>query len=203
MGESGRKGLTLKQRRFVEEYAADGIAVQAYFRAFGRSTSRGKRRTYRGAQNASSVLLSNPIIQAELAAAQDVWKKRIGIDKERVLNELAAVAFADADDVYEPDEANRGLPIPRPWRDIPPATRKAIQSVKIKRKRLVSDEDETAWEIEELEYRFHPKMDALDKLCKKLGLFADLPALEVLLGGLPANIAAIVRASLADAVRPR
>lgn len=172
MGESGRKPLTLKQRRFVEEYAAsDGNAVQAYYRAFGRYTAKGTRRTYRGAQNASSLLLSNPIIQGEIAAANDEYARRIRVSKRKALRELAAVAFSDPDDVYEPDPDNRGLPTPRPWRDVPAAARKAIRSVKVKRKRLTSDKDDTAWEVEELEYRFHSKTDALDKLCKKLGLF--------------------------------
>lgn len=169
---AGPKGLTLKQRRFVEEYSTDPNAVQAYYRAFGRHTSKGKRRSYKGAQSAASILLSNPIIQSELSAAQEQWRARVGVDKERVLSELAAVAFADPDDIYEPDEDNGGLPKPRPWRDIPVGSRKSIQSVKVKRKRLKSDDDATAWEVEELEYRFHPKLDALDKLCKRLGLIA-------------------------------
>ncbi len=164
--------LTLKQRRFVEEYATDPNAVQAYFRAFGRDTSKGSRRSYKGAQSQASILLSNPIIQAELEAAQAAWQKRVGVDKARVLAELAAIAFADPDDVYQPDPNNGGMPAPRAWRDIPPAARRAIQSVKVKRRRLANDRDETAWEVEEVEYRFHPKLDALDKLCKRLGLIA-------------------------------
>jgi phage terminase small subunit len=174
MGQSVKKdALTLKQRRFVEEYAADGNAVQAYFRAYGRRTAKGSRRSYGVAAEEASRLLKKPDILAELAVAQEAWKVRIGVDKERVLAELAALAFADPDDVYEPDAGNGGLPVPKPWRDIPPATRKAIQSVKVKRKRLKNDKDSTAWEVEELEYRFHSKTDALDKLCKKLGFYTD------------------------------
>lgn len=174
MPESAPKPLTLKQRRFVEEYAAsDGNAVQAYFRAFGRHTTKGTKRSYRAAQVNASKLLSTAIIQAELSVAQASYAQRIGVSKERVLTELAALAFSDPDDIYEADEGNGGLPAPKPWRDIPPAARKAIQSVKVKRKRLTSDKDSTSWEIEELEYRFHSKTDALDKLCKKLGFYTD------------------------------
>lgn len=165
------KKLTLKQRRFVEEYAGDPNGVQAYFRAFGRNKSDGKPRSYDCASEQARRLLEKPEVQAELARAQEAWQLRVGVNKERVLSELAAVAFADPDDVYEADDDNGGLPRPRSWRDVSPAARKAIQSVKVKRKRLASDSDETAWEVEELEYRFHPKLDALDKLCKRLGLF--------------------------------
>jgi phage terminase small subunit len=171
MGQPGRSTLTLKQRRFVEEYAADGNAVQAYFRAFGRETTKGNRRSYRGAQSQASVLLSNPIILAELEQANGEYARRVRVDKERVLAELAALAFSDPDDIYEPDPDNNDLPAPKRWRDIPAMARKAIQSVKVKRRRLKGDKDATAWEVEELEYRFHSKTDALDKLCKKLGFY--------------------------------
>ncbi len=173
MGESARSKLTLKQRRFVEEYAADGNAVQAYFRAFGRDTKEGKRRSYKAAQVQATRLLENPIIQSEISAVNDAHSKRIRVDKERVLAELAALAFSDPDDIYESDDDNGGLPRPKRWRDVPPLARKAIQSVKVKRKRLANDSDETAWEIEELEYRFHSKTDALDKLCKRLGFYVE------------------------------
>lgn len=173
MGESARGKLTLKQRRFVEEYAADPNAFQAYVRAFGRYTSKGVLRSYGAAREQARRLLTKPDIQAEIAAAQEAWAARVGVTKERVLSELAALAFADPDDVYEPDSDNGGLPAPKSWRDLPPAARKAIQSVKVRRKRLKADRDSvTQWEVEELEYRFHSKTDALDKLCKRLGFYA-------------------------------
>lgn len=170
--------LTAKQKRFVEEYAADPNATQAYFRAFGRYTSAGKKRSYRSAQKAASRLVSDVIISAEIEAANAAHARRIRISKARVLRELAALAFADPDDLYEPDPQNGGLAMPRAWRDIPPSTRKAVQSVKVKRRKLKQlgeddgDGPAAVWEVEELEYRLHPKLDALDKLCKRLGLFA-------------------------------
>lgn len=168
----GRDHLTTKQRRFVAEYAADGNAVQAYFRAFGRHTSKGKPRSYKSAQVASSRLLSNAMVAAEVEAANAEHAARVGVDKDRVLRELAALAFADPGDVYRADPANDGLPTPRAWDDIPPAARRAIQATKIKRRRLKEKGEATQWEVEEIEYKFHSKTDALDKLCKRLGLYA-------------------------------
>lgn len=166
-------GLTPKQRKFVEEYAADPNAVQAYFRAFGRNGKKGKPRSYHAAQVQASRLMTNAVIRAELDAAQAAYAARVRVDKERVLAELAALAFADPNDLYEPD--GEGMPVPRHWRTVPPMARKAIASVKVKRKRLKSDSDATAWEVEELEYRFHSKTDALEKLCKRLNLFGSEP----------------------------
>lgn len=173
MPRDGRPRLTQKQRRFVAEYAADGNAVQAYFRAYGRYTSKGRLRTYKSAQAASSRLLSIGILSADLAAANAEYAARVGVDKERALRELAAIAFADPADVYAADPGNGGLPAPRPWDDIPPAARRAVAAVKVKRRRLRDKADATEWELEEVEYKFHSKTDALDKLCKKLGLYAE------------------------------
>jgi len=168
--KSAKSGLTIKQRRFVEEYAADPNAVQAYFKAYGRVTDNGTQRSYGVAAVSAHRLLQNPKIQAELERAQESWSQRVAVSKERVLAELAALAFLDPADLYEPDES--GMPVPRHWRTVPAAARKAIAKVKVKRKRLKSDSDATAWEVEELEYQFHSKTDALEKLCKRLNLFA-------------------------------
>lgn len=190
-----RPKLTANQKRFVAEYAIDRNAVQAYFRAFGRATAKGKRRSYKGAAESARVLLENPGIQSELRAAEREHRRRCRVDADRINRELAAIAFADPDDCYEPDEQNHGLPSPRPWRDVPPAARKAIASVKVKRRRLKTEDDET-WEIEELEYRHHDKGAALDKLCRRLGLYRDLPPLETILAALPPELAGQVRAAI-------
>jgi len=199
--------LTANQKRFVAEYAVDRIAVQAYFRAFGRNTSKGKRRAYFAAAEQARRLLEKPEIQAELEAAATVHRRHCRTDANRINRELAAIAFADPDDLYEPDPQNHGLPAPRPWRDIPPHARRAVQSVKIKRRRLVSKERDAdgkpvleAWEVEELEYRLYPKTDALDKLCRRLGLYKDLPPLEMILAALPPELAGPVRAAIAASV---
>lgn len=203
MAADDRKTLTQKQRRFVVEFAADGIAVQAYFRAFGRLTSQGKPRAYRAAQVESSKLLSNPIIQAEVEAANADYEARTGVTKERVIRELAAIAFSDPDDVYESDPDNGGLPAPKPWAAIPPAARKAIQAAKVKRRRIKEKGEATQWEVEEIEYRFHSKTDALDKLCKKLGLYGEGKDDEGGGGGsnveLLARLAALIAARQPDA----
>lgn len=170
MARPDKPPLTANQKRFVEEYAADGNATQAYFRAYGRLTSKGKRRTYRTAQTQASKLLSNPIIAAEVESAQAEYARRVRVDKERVLGEVAAVAFADPADAFDPDP-NGGPLLARKLHDIPAATRRAIQSVKVKRRRIAGNGDEV-YEVEEVEYRFASKLDALEKLSKKLGFYA-------------------------------
>jgi len=198
MPDDRPKKLTDKQKRFVAEYAADPNAVQAYFRAFGRITSRGVRRSYHGASRAAQRLLKIDSIKSELDAAIREHARRCGVSARRTIREIAAIAYADPDDIYGPDPTT-GFPVPRPWKDIPPAARKVIASVKVKRNRRVNGDEE--WEYEELEYRTHSKDAALDKLCRRLNLYRDIPPLEVILGAITPELAAAVRAELAAAVR--
>lgn len=163
--------LTEKQRRFVAEYAADENAVQAYFRAFGRTTAKGTTRSYRAAQVNASKLLSTAIIQQELEKAREEYAARVRVSKGRVLREVSAVAFADPADAFDPDP-NGGPLLARPLHKIPAATRRAIQSVKVKRRRIAGNGSEV-YEVEEVEYKFASKLDALDKLCKRLGFYTD------------------------------
>lgn len=163
--------LTARQRRFVEEYAADPNATQAYFKAFGRTTSKGVRRTYKSAQKAASRLVSNVIIQAEIEAANADHVAKTRVSKRRVISEIACVAFVDPADAFDRDPDGGPL-IAKKLHDIPANTRRAIQSVKVKRRRIAGGGDEV-YEVEEVEYKFSSKLDALEKLCKRLGFYKD------------------------------
>ncbi len=158
--------LTEKQLRFCREYAVEPNGTQAYRRAFGFGVP------YRSARTLAARLLANVDIQEEIGASRREFRRRTGLSAARVLRGLAAVAFADMDDCFDADDKDGGLPRPRPWSDIPAATRRAMQGVKIRRKRLVSKDkgDATDWEMEEVEYKFPDKNSAFDKLCRHLGL---------------------------------
>ncbi len=78
--------LTPKQARFVAEYLVDLNAAQAAIRA-GYSAKTAKEI---GCEN-----LTKPNIQAAIEAGQLNLSRKTGITQERVLNELAKIAFAD------------------------------------------------------------------------------------------------------------
>jgi len=168
-----RSRLTLKQKRFAEEYVAtDGNATQAYFRAYGRKNRSGSRRTYKGAQGAASLLLSNPIIQAELDIVRQEYAKATRVSKLRVVREIANLAFSNQNDIFE--RGANGLPQARDWDEIADSTKRAIQSIKIKR-RTITRNDGAEETTEEIDFKLHPKGAELDKLCKKLGFYTDSP----------------------------
>jgi phage terminase small subunit len=166
-GDAEGRSLTPQEQRFLEEYIAfDGNATQAYLKAF-------PEHTYGTARTNSSKLLATANIQAELEAAREGYCRAVRVSNLKVLRELASLAFADIGEAFDPDPAG-GLDVPRPLSRIKPAVRKAMQVVKVKRRKVKQKgSDEVLEEVEEVEYKFHSKLEALEKLCKKLGFFKD------------------------------
>lgn len=78
--------LTAKQQRFVQEFLIDLNATQAAIRA-GYST--------RTANEQGARLLAKVSVRSAVEDGQKAREKRTGITQDRVLNEIARVAFSD------------------------------------------------------------------------------------------------------------
>lgn len=84
--------LTAKQSLFVKEYLVDLNATKAAIRAgFSAKT----------AQEQSSRMLSNVIIQAAIQEEMNKRAEKVGITAERVLNEIAKMAFLDPRKLFD------------------------------------------------------------------------------------------------------
>lgn len=140
--------MTKKQKRFVEEYLIDLNATQAAIRA-GYSPDTAKSI---GSEN-----LTKPDIQARIAKAMAERSKRTGVNADRVVTELAKIAFVNASDVIDADTATLRS-------DAAPEDTAAIQSVKVK----TFGEDGLEREI-----KMADKLKALELLGKHLGMFKD------------------------------
>ncbi len=107
--------LTPKQARFVNEYLVDLNATQAAIRAGYKP----KAAAQTAAEN-----LRKPQIQQAIQEAREDQEARTQITADRVLRELAEIAFADAGDyqTVEGDEL-----VLRDSEQIPEAKRRAIQ----------------------------------------------------------------------------
>lgn len=139
--------MTAKQQRFCEEYLIDLNATRAAIRA-GYSPKSAKTNGPR--------LLENAGIRARVEAMMARLSRRTGVSAERVVRELARVAFASMPDVVDMRTATLR----------PEATeddRAAIASVRVK------DGDMFA----EREVRMCDKVRALELLGKHLGMFTD------------------------------
>lgn len=154
--------LTEQQLRFCHEYAVDPNATQAYIRSFNGCA-------YNTARTEGAKLLANPRIALEIAAARESHQRACRVNGKRTLLGLANIAFLDPAELFDADANNGNLPTPKPWNKVSLNARRAVQGVKVKRRRLKSESGEM-YDIEEIEYKLCDKMAAFDKLCKHLGL---------------------------------
>jgi len=149
--------LAPKQERFVEEYLLDLNATQAAIRA-GYSV--------KTANEQGSRLLSNVSVRVRIDSALAERSRRTGINQDRVLRELARLAFVNAPDLINVSDATL-------LEDASPDDTAAIASVKVKR-RPTEDGDEVEREI-----RLADKLKALELLGKHLGMFTDRLAVDI------------------------
>ena len=92
---SRKKGLTPKQERFVAEYQVDLNATQAAIRAgYSERTA-----SAIGFEN-----LSKPEIAERISVVRNRLAQKVEVTQERVLRELARVAFSDVRNLFTWDE---------------------------------------------------------------------------------------------------
>ena len=143
-----------KQRRFVAEYLIDLNATAAYLRAGYRPT---KRHT---AESAASTLLRNVEVAAAITAAQGKIMTKIEATAERVLGELARIAFSDTTKAVTIES---GRVVVKDTAEMTDDQRAAIAEI-----------NEASTEHGgSLKIRFHDKVRALELLGKHLRLFTD------------------------------
>ena len=140
--------MTEKQKRFVEEYLIDLNATQAAIRA-GYSPDT--------AYSIGNENMKKPEIKARVDKAMAERSRRTGVNADRVVMELAKIAFVNAGDVIDAETATVK---PDAARD----DTAAIQSVKVK----TFGEDGL-----EREVKMADKLKALELLGKHLGMFKD------------------------------
>lgn len=149
--------LVPRQERFVEEYLIDLNATQAAIRA-GYSP--------RTADKQGWQLLEKPRVIARVREALAERSKRTGINQDRVVRELARIAFVNAPELINVADATL----------LESATADdtaAIASVKVKRIPTADGEGV------EREIRLADKLKALELLGKHLGMFTDRLAVDV------------------------
>lgn len=143
--------MTKKQKRFIEEYLVDLNATQAAIRAGYSPDTAGAI----GSEN-----LKKPEIRMRIEQAMAERSKRTGINQDRVLQELAKIAFVNPADVVNFDEATVKD-------DAAQEDLACIQAVKVKT--MSGDKGD----MTEREVRLFDKKAALELLGKHLGMFKD------------------------------
>ena len=142
-----QRKLNPKQQRFVEEYLIDLNATQAAIRA-GYSP--------KAATAIASENLSKPSISAAIACAMAERSKRTGITQDRILEELAKVAFIKLTDIVDDTGKIKA--------GATDEDRACIESIKYKR----TDTD-TGYS-EEREVKASSKLKAIELLMRHTGM---------------------------------
>ena len=155
--------MTDKQKRFCEEYMIDLNASAAARRA-------GYSPKYING-NAPKLLQNTPI-RARIDQLMADQSQRTGVNADRVIRELARVAFVNAPDVVD---SNTAAVLPNANRD----DTAAIASVRVK------ESSGDSGDSVEREIKFADKLKALELLGKHLGMFTDKVELA---GTLPVQI---------------
>jgi len=143
--------MTNKQKRFCEEYLIDLNATQAAIRA-GYSP--------RSAHAIATETLQKPAVRACIDKALAEQSSRTGVTADRVVRELAKVAFVNSDDVVD-----FGSATVKP--DASKDDTAAIASVRVK---TIPTKDGDGVERE---IKLADKLKALELLGKRYGLFTD------------------------------
>ena len=142
--------LTAKQQCFIDEYLIDLNATQAAIRA-GYSPH--------SAKDIAAENLSKPHIRACIDAAMAQRSKRTGVNQDRIIRELARVAFLNAPNVVNTKDATV-------LENASEDDTAAIASVKVKQ--TFGD-----FESIEREIKFADKLKAIELLGRHLGMFTD------------------------------
>lgn len=143
--------MTDKQTRFVEEYLIDLNATQAAIRA-GYSPKTANEQAGR--------LLINVSIQDAIDKAKAERSRRTGINQDRVIQELAKIAFVNIKDVVDDNASILA--------DASPDDLAAVESVKVKT--IPTKHGDMGVERE---VRLSPKLKALELLGRHLGMWKD------------------------------
>lgn len=142
--------LTPKQLLFCKEYLIDLNGTQAAIRAgYSKKT----------AEVQASTLLRNPKVKNYVQKLMDKRSDRIEITADRVLQEIAKIAFNNIQDYI--DEGN----VIKDLKSIPKDHAASVESIKI---------IETEWEggsKTSTSFKLHSKDSALEKLARHLGIF--------------------------------
>ncbi len=142
--------MTEKQKRFADEYLIDLNATRAYKAAYP-TVKRDET-----AKAAGSRLLTIVNVAAYIAERMEERQKRTEITQDRVLQELAAIAFARATDYAE---VKGGVTIVKPTATLTEDQVRAIAGIKNG--------------VNGVELKLYDKKGALELLGRHLGMWND------------------------------
>jgi phage terminase small subunit len=150
------EGLTPQQERFCEEYLIDLNQGKAALRAGYCHTNYGVS------------LMDNPRVRAKIDHLKMLRSKRMEISADRVLAEMACIAFSNKGDIF--DFSDGTLKMKRPS-EIPEHAIRSISSMKVKK--YLEGNGDFSEEVETIEIQQYDKPSTLVNLLKHVTPLPD------------------------------
>lgn len=159
MARRNKNGLTNNWQVFADAYVSDPNRnmAEAYKKAYPRCTNK------KTAHTEASYLLKKPEIQQYIDRVTENANRRAEVTIERVLSEIANVAFLDPADVFDAEGALRSI------HDMPPRVRRCIQSIKVRE--IQGPDNQVIGHAKEI--KFWSKDKHLELLGRHLAMFTD------------------------------
>ena len=152
--------LNARQKKFVDAYLTHGVAKQAAIDA-GYSE--------RNAESISSQLLKKTQVADAIAARQAQAAERADVTAERVIRELAVIAFSDLRDAARWNEE---------WLQLIPSDELTDDAARALREVVSTVAETEHGTTRRLHVRQHDKIAALRMLCQYLGLLKERVEVE-------------------------
>lgn len=152
-----------KQSVFCEEYLVDLNAAQAAIRAgYSKKTAR----------TIGQNLLTKIDIQVRIERLMKSRAKRTEITQDRVLLELAMIAFSDLKNYIDINK-DTGAVIAKGFDDMPEGESRVIKAIKENRVIKESADGKQVTVYDKFEFALHDKLKALEMIGRHLGMFID------------------------------
>lgn len=156
----GTNKLTIKQENFCNYYLESGNASEAYRRAYNCGRMKEKQ-----IWEESSKLLSTPKVSQRVRELKEELKSISDITKERLIRELANMAFSSIADMQNTWIERKEFD------SLSPAQKSSIKSIstKIAKKNVGTKDDPEFVDVEFVKIELYDKIKAIEVLNKMLG----------------------------------
>lgn len=151
--------LTPKQEQFCLEYLKDGNASRAYRTAYNVTTTKDTTINVQALK-----ILKNHKVATRIGELGEKHAKKNDVTAERIIKELAGIAFFDVQNLYNNDGTLKQIT------ELSSEVTRAIHSTKQRMEKQGADKEDWA-EIKEV--KTHDKLKALELLGKTLAMFTD------------------------------
>jgi phage terminase small subunit len=152
-----KKGLTYKQKKFVQEYCYDWNATRAYMVAYPTVKNKDT------AAAAASRMLSNVKVKEHIEEVQSDIEKQCGISRMMVVNKLKEQAFTSIAHLHNTWIERKDFD------QLTETEKSCIQEISTKISKIPIGESGVTKEVEFIKVKLYDSQKALEMLSKMLG----------------------------------